>query len=171
MKEDAHWFSLLDYGHVVDVMQALRPKRVLEFGPGPSTMALVEGGAASIDTCEDSDDWAGVWEERLVKRFPAVVRLHRYYWAPNTPLSIPAVDGQRFDLAFIDGPHGTERRPEVLTYALTRCSHVLIPTEEYKTRAWLRPIIAEIAEKAGRPVEFTTTGPLSGAFALVGPAE
>lgn len=172
--EEARWWSFQDYQAVLDVARRLRPGRVLEFGPGSSTLALIEGGAAEIDTCEDNPDWAQVYEERLARRFPepgwpAVVRLHRYEWPDAAPLSIPAVDGGLFDLALIDGPLGTERRPDVLRYCLQRCVYVLMPTEEHKTRAWLWPLIEGIAREAGVPAERWDTGPLSGAFALVGP--
>jgi len=170
MKEDSHWWSLADYAQVFDVMRALRPKRVLEFGPGPSTLSLIEGGAESIDTCEDVEDWAAVWDERLVQRFPSVVSLHRYTWPDSAPLSIPGIDSLRWDLALIDGPHGTGRRPDVLRYAMARCPWVLMPAEEWNTKPVLRPLITAIAKEAGRSVDFTMTGPLSGAFALVGPA-
>jgi len=174
MKEDARWWSLNDYGAVVGAMRKTGAKRVLEFGPGNSTLALIEGGAESIDTCEHVEDWARVWDERLVKRFPRVVRLHRYSWPKSAPLSIPAVDGQRFDLTLIDGPE-TERRPDVVRYALARSTWVLVPTEELtakpsKTWPGMRAILQEIADEADRSLEFVETGPLSGAFALIGPA-
>lgn len=173
--ESAHWWSGNDHAHVMSVVKRLRPKHVLEFGPGNSSLALVEGGAETVDTCEDNPDWAAVWEERIVKRFPTaefptVVRLHRFTWPEGSALSIPALKKQKFDLALIDGPHGTLRRPDVLRYCLARCAYVLMPAEEWKTRPTLRPLIVEIAAEAGRPVRFTITGPLSGAFALIGPA-
>ena len=167
--EEARWWSFNDYQAVLDGLDFTGAKRVLEFGPGSSTLALIEGGATSVDTCEDSPDWAGVYEERLVRRFPDVVRLHRYEWPLSTPLSIEAIDGQRFDLALIDGPLGTERRPEVLRYALDRCTWVLMPTEEHKTRPVLRGRIEAIAAEVGVRCVITETGPLSGAFALLGP--
>lgn len=166
---EARWWSFNDYAAVLLAMAATGAKRVLEFGPGSSTLALIEGGAESIDTCEDSPDWAKVYEERLERRYPDVVKLHRYVWPEGAPLCIPALAGRLYDLALIDGPLGTERRPDVLRYALERCVYVLMPTEEFKTRAWLRPLIEAIAAEAGAPVEIWETGPLSGAFALVGP--
>lgn len=163
--EEQRWWTFEDYQTVLDVMRRIRPEKILEFGPGSSTLALIEGGAASIDTCEDDSDWAQVYRERLVERFPGIVRLHSYEWSEC--FTIPALDGERFDLTLIDGPRGTPRRPAVLSYALLVSRWVLMPTEEYQTRAWLRPIIVELA--GARPVEFIESGRGSGAFALVGP--
>lgn len=164
--DEQSWWSFADYQAVLDVMARLRPDTVLEFGPGSSTLALIEGGATRIDTCEDDRIWYDVYEPRLARRFPAIVRLHRYVW--SDPLRIPALDDQRYDLALIDGPFNTPRRPAVLEYALARCAAVLMPTEEYKTAPMLRPLITAIAANTGRSLEIVETGPLSGAFALIG---
>ncbi len=167
--EEQRWWSFNDYQAVLDAMRETGARSVVEFGPGSSTLALVEAGAERIDTCEDNPAWAEVYEERLVRRFPGQIRLHRYEWPEGAAITVPPLEGGRFDLGLIDGPLGTERRPEVLLWCLARCTWVLMPTEEFKTRAFLRPLIAEAASAAGRPVRFTETGRLSGAFALVGP--
>lgn len=160
--EERHWWSFNDYRAVLDTMRALTPARVLEFGPGSSTLALVEGGAAHVDTCEDDPDWAQVYEERLVTQFPDIVHLHRYTWRPD--LSIPAIDGERYDLALIDGPRGTDRRPEVVRYALARCVAVLVPTEDLNRL--FRQTLTAIAAERGWTITIRETGPLSGGFAL-----
>lgn len=161
--EEQRWWSFADYGAVLDVMQRLKPKTVLEFGPGSSTLALIEGGAQRIDSCEDSQDWFDVYHERLERRFPAVVKLRRYVWAD--PLKVGRL-AARYDMALIDGPHGTARRPAVLEFCLARAAAVLLPTEETGSRV-LRAAIVSIAAKHGRSLEFMETGPLSGAFALI----
>lgn len=163
------WWSENDYRAVLDAMRKTGAKRCLEFGPGSSTLALIEGGATTIDTCEDNPDWAGVYEERLVKAFPEIIHLHRYTWPEGEKLAVPALGKRKFDLTLIDGPHGTLRRPDVVRFALSRSRWILIPTEEYKTAPRLRPLVTAIAEEAGRSIVITETGPLSGAFALIGP--
>lgn len=165
--EEQRWWSFNDYGAVLDVMAELKPKRVLEFGPGSSTLALIEGGAEYIATCEDDAKWFGVYAERLGQKFNGIVDVVRYTWAD--PLSIPSVDEQRFDLALIDGPHNVSRRVAVLRYALARCAAVLIPTEDSDEHGGLRAAIAREAELAGASVRFMETGPLSGGFAMVTP--
>lgn len=161
--EERHWWSMADYGAVLDVMHRLKPARVLEFGPGSSTLALVEGGAAHIDCCEDDPGWAQVYEERLTRRFPEIVHLHRYTWQEQ--LAIPAIDGETYDLALIDGPLGTDRRPAVVAYCLDRCRAVLAPTEDGNPE--FRPALLAIAAARGLDIEIRETGPLSGGFALL----
>lgn len=163
--EEKHWWSFADYGAVLAVMERLRPRRVLEFGPGNSTLALVEGGADHIDCCEDNPIWFDVYKERLVSRFPGQIGFIPFEW--SDPLSTP-IDDQRYDLALIDGPFGAERRPAVLAYCLARCAAVLIPTEDLAYgHGALRPHIATLAAAFNRQITWIESGPLSGAFALL----
>jgi hypothetical protein len=162
--EERHWWSFADYGHVLDTVRALGAKRILEFGPGSSTLALIEGGATHIDTCEDAEDWATVYEDRLQGKYPAIVHLRRY--TLGEPLKIDGV-GVDYDLALIDGPRGSNSRPPVIRYAMERCAAVLVPTED-RNRTF-RAQLAEIAANAGWDIAITDTGPLSGGFALLTP--
>lgn len=161
--EERHWWSMNDYRAVLDTMRQLKPARVLEFGPGSSTLALIEGGASHVDTLEDDPDWATTYEERLQAKYPAIVTLHRYAW--SDPLSIPSIDGETYDLALIDGPLGTNRRPAVVAYCLDRCAAVLAPTED--GNPGFRLELRRIAEARGLALEIRETGPLSGGFALL----
>lgn len=165
--EERHWWSFNDHRAVMETMLERRPTRVLEFGPGSSTLALIEGGATTIDTCEDNPDWAGVYEERLQGKFPEIVRLHRYTYA--APLTIPAIDGQTYDLALIDGPLGTNGRPLVVRYCMARCAAVLTPTEDGNPE--FRRALHVIAAMSGWTLTIRETGPLSGGFALLTPPE
>lgn len=160
--EERHWWSMADYGHVLDTVVALGAMRILEFGPGSSTLALIEGGATHIDTCEDAPDWAEVYEKRLAGRFPDIVRVHRYTQAD--PLTIPAIDNAQYDLALIDGPRSTERRGPAIRYALARCAAVLVPTED-RNRGF-RGELEALAAAQGWAIAIAETGPLSGGFAL-----
>jgi hypothetical protein len=148
-------------------MTRLHPKRVLEFGPGSSTLALIEGGASKIDTCEDDPKWEGVYRQRLEARYPAIVKLHAYQW--SDPISISGLDREAWDLGLIDGPLGTPRRFAAIEYCVQRCAAVLVPTEDdgRKHKSFLRPIIEDIASRHDRAVEYMETGPLSGGFALL----
>jgi hypothetical protein len=165
--EERHWWSFNDYQAVLDAMRRTGAREVLEFGPGSSTLALIEGGAATVDAFEDDDSWAAVYEERLAGRFPDVVRIHRYVW--SDPLQLPQLARRTFDLALIDGPRGTARRHAVLHAALACSRWVLMPVEDQTGDVGLRAVIQAAAWDLGVPVEITETGPLSGHFALVGP--
>lgn len=161
--EERHWWSFNDYGAVLKVMRELNPKRVLEFGPGSSTLALIEGGATTIDTVEDNPDWAEVYEKRLAGKYPDIVKVHRYEWAD--PLSIANVDGEQYDLALIDGPLGSDRRADAVRYALARSKAVLAPTEDANPK--VRQALIAMAKEMGLHIEIWETGPLSGGFALI----
>jgi hypothetical protein len=161
------WWSFTDYATVLDVVQGRHATTILEFGPGSSTLALIEGGATQIDCCEDEATWFDVYTKRLVYRYPEVVTLHAYTW--QDPLSIPALNGKRYDLALVDGPRLTPRRPACIAYALERATAVLVPTEDdgAPDRSFLRPILEQLAAEYGRALSIFETGPLAGGFALL----
>ena len=163
--EEKHWWSMSDYGTVLDVVTSLNAKRIVEFGPGSSTLSLIEGGATHIDTYEDNPDWFGVYQERLAQRFPEIVRIHPYTWAD--PLDLAPAQKGKYDLALIDGPYGTLARPSVIAWCLAHSKAVLVPTEDLKPAdAGLRPYIESLAAQ-GFAIEWMETGPLSGGFALL----
>jgi hypothetical protein len=165
---ERHWWSMADYGAVLGTVRALEARTVLEFGPGSSTLAIIEGGATRITSCEDDPKWLAVHRSRIGREFAGILELVAYTW--RDPLSIPAIDHRVYDLAMIDGPHETPRRPAVLEYCLQRCRAVLIPTEDHKVSSPpLRPHIARLADVYRASVEIVETGPLSGAFALMFP--
>lgn len=164
--EERHFWSFYDHEHVFSVAERMKPKSVLEFGPGSSTLAFLEACSAHIDTCEDSEDWARVYRARLEARFPDRVTIHAYRW--SDPLSVPTVDGRWYDLGFIDGPYGTERRPAVVRYCMLHCDAVLVCCEDAKGEG-LRHAIETIADAAGWNCRVEITGPLSGSFALLTP--
>lgn len=165
--EATSWWSFADYATVLTVMGRLTPKRVLEFGPGSSTLALIEGGAELVDCCEDDPVWFATYCTRLEDVYPAV---HMRPYNLSALLSIPGVDNQRYDLALIDGPRETARRAAVVGYAMERCAHVLVPLECAGGSLIMRETVTHFARLYRRPVEWMEdTGPLAGAFALVGP--
>lgn len=163
--EEKHWWSFSDHRAVMDTMRQLQPKRVLEFGPGSSTLALIEGWAESIDCLEDDPKWLGVYRDRLERTYPDVVRMHAFTW--SDPLEIPALADHRWDLALIDGPLRTPMRPPVIAWCLARCTAVLVPTEDYHCTPMLRPFLEEIAAQGAWQVAYRETGPHSGGFALL----
>lgn len=165
----AHWCSASDFGAIVDVTERLKPRTVLEFGPGWSTLALIEGGAESIVGCEDKAHWLEVWIERL-RPHQEQIRMVGYTWADPLPITAPVLGRETFDLGLVDGPAETEKRIAVLEFCLQRCAAVLIPLEEtpaLRGQGYLRPRALTMAERYGWRVELTDTGPLAGTFALL----
>lgn len=105
--EGASWWSRADHDNLLEGLARFKPQRVLEFGPGASTLTLIEGGAAQVETYEDDPDWAALYRERLAKQFPQIVTVHYYLRG-----RVPDVGGKLFDLAFVDGPkHSGTRLP------------------------------------------------------------
>lgn len=164
--EGAHWCSREDYAAILTVARDMKAKSVLEFGPGTSTLALIEAGAELIDACEDDPHYLALYTRRLAKQYPQV-KMRRYTWAEE--ISIPEIDGERYDLAVIDGPRETMKRPSSIAYALARADNVLVALEEWQTEPHLRRIAQDLAWQAQRPMITRHTGPLAGAYALIGP--
>ena len=162
--EESNFWSFSDYQCVLDVMERLCPKRVLEFGPGYSTLALVEGGAKSIVCLESEDVWLETWRERHGS-FPQIEILQYFYFC-GTPV-YPWLED--FDLGLVDGPHCTEERPSAIRYCLKHCEAVLVPTEDEgrKAESFLRPHIVSLAEEFNCSLEWMETGPKAGGFALM----
>ena len=164
--EDQHWWTLNDYGAVVDVVMQLESPTVLEFGPGTSTLALIEGGARHIDACEDDPEWMDVYRPRIGDRFPEIVTFHPY--TLTDPLTVPALNGNRYDLALVDAPRNTLLREPVFVYALEHAARVMMPLEETGGRpGHLRPIVLALAQRYGKRVEMIDSGFAAGTFALL----
>jgi hypothetical protein len=170
--ESRHWWSTTDYGAVLGVMRQLQPQTVLEFGPGSSTLALIEGGARRVDSCEDRPDWMATYRARIADKYPTAefqtkVRIIPYTW--SDPVVVEGLSEEPYDLALIDGPYTSEKRPPVIEFCLQRARVVLVPTEDdgrtYKS--FLRPHIERLAAQYGWTVAYTETGPDSGGFALL----
>lgn len=161
--EERHWWSFNDYRAVLDVVRRLQPATVLEFGPGSSTLALIEGGAGRIDACEDDPKWMALHRQRTFGRYrqvrPCLYKL-------TDPLSIPAIDGNRYDLALIDGPRNTIDRKIVIPYCLERCAKVLLPLECPHGETMLTEFVFGLNPTS---IETMETGPLAGVFALITP--
>lgn len=158
-----HFWSLQDYGAVLAVMARLKPRTVLEFGPGSSTLALVEGGAIRIDSCEDDADWMATNRKLLAAHL--AVELHAYTWAD--PLTITRLQDRRYDLALIDGPQDEHRRPACIEFALARSRNVMVALECAQGETFLTEACSALAAKHGRQIEMMETGPLAGAFAVL----
>jgi len=164
---EQHWCSFADYGAILAVTRRFAPQTVLEFGPGSSTLALLEGGAGMIHTCEDDPYWVKHHHDAIEARFPQRVKIVPYTW--TDPVDVPDIAGMRFDLGMIDGPRITPNRVPVLRYVLDRCAVTLIACETYKSHG-IRADIDRIAAERSLSIEILEVGPLAGSFAILGAA-
>lgn len=88
-------------------------KSALEFGPGLSTLALVEAGVKHIVTLEHDTRWLRKAVQAL-KPYPQC-RILRYENVAPEALCTSLEANRQFDLAFVDSPCGTEglaKKPE-----------------------------------------------------------
>lgn len=161
--EEQHWWSFADYEGLLSIVERFKPRRVLEFGPGSSTLAIVEGGAEIVYSCEDDREWLDTYAGRFV-RYP--IALYQYTWSEN--ISVPGLDdAPMFDLAFIDGPRVTTNRLSVLRYCIAHSRVVVCPAEQPRETSYLAKHIPGIALQCGMDVEWETTGPFTYAMAIL----
>jgi len=96
-------FTFDDYGALLEECRRRNANRVLEFGPGISTLALVEAGCGAILTCEYNDRWFNSANE-LFKGQPSVSLLR---YRNDSEVSVEGLrPDDQFDLAFVDSPIG-----------------------------------------------------------------
>lgn len=129
---EQHWCNFGDYRAIMEATERLQAKSVVEFGPGWSTLALLEGGATSIDCHEDDPFWRKKWSRDLSGW--SGVKIHEYGF----------ISGRHYDLAFVDGPRSTEARPPIVRRAMTMATHLLVALELGDGGAYSRAVM-EIA--------------------------
>lgn len=96
-------FPFIDYAELMGY--ARNAKSALEFGPGISTLALVEAKVPEIVTLEHASQWRQDARRRL-KQFPSVQVLEYKNVAP-VALCASLNGHPQFDLAFVDSPSGS----------------------------------------------------------------
>lgn len=101
---EATVFDFDDYAGLLNETRRIGAKKVLEFGPGFSTLALLEAGCTDITSLENSPIWLNRAKRRL--RQYQYVHLGTYQDVPN--MSLPGLDDdhQQFDMIFVDSPPG-----------------------------------------------------------------
>jgi hypothetical protein len=118
--EERRIFSFEDYGALLTECRRLKVRTSLEFGPGISTLALVEAGAAVV-TCEYSERWLNGARE-LLKGY-SEVRVLRYFNEPEARVEGLAA-AETFDMAFVDSPLGLPSRGAVRHAAQEECNRL-----------------------------------------------
>jgi hypothetical protein len=90
--------TFIDYAALLREFQGV--KIALEFGPGVSTLALIEAGVEKIVTLEHNAEWFDKAVEQF-KDYPQV-EIRQYY---DEPVVLADVE-EDFDIAFVDSPKG-----------------------------------------------------------------
>lgn len=112
-RDECQW--LTEFCHVHGIRMAL------EFGPGNSTAALLDGGVFMIDAFEENPVRASV----VRNRFHGIVQVYDY-----NPTEYPIANelNKAYDLAVIDGPSGSSISPPRINaamFAFERCEKML----------------------------------------------
>jgi predicted O-methyltransferase YrrM len=107
---------------VVQQIHQRRPRRVLEFGSGVSTVVIARilrefGDHARLDSFEHHERWYPRTRDLLERTgVTDVAHLHYAPLAPREDLDVPwydlsaLPDGELYDLVLVDGPQGGRRR-------------------------------------------------------------
>ena len=92
----------IDYAFIIEEVKRLGAKTALEFGPGYTTLALIEAGVEKIVSLEDNREWAAKKREEFAP-YPQVTVAHY----DNKPqVTADPIAAQEFDLAIVDAPAG-----------------------------------------------------------------
>lgn len=98
--KDSPTLRFREYGSLLSA--ATGAKSVLEFGPGFSTLALIEAGVENIVSLEHSLEWMEKKRAEFAQ-YPQVTVAQ--YW-DEFPVRADEIANQQFDLAFVDSPQG-----------------------------------------------------------------
>jgi hypothetical protein len=104
MFEPSGAFSAHDNTMLVAEVRRIGAKTALEFGPGASTLALVDAGLEKIVTLEHDPDWLATQADKF--KDLSQVRVARYV---DDPI-VTADENGEFDIAFVDSPQGFHYR-------------------------------------------------------------
>jgi hypothetical protein len=114
-------FTFDDYGSLMRAVSGA--KRVFEFGPGASTLAMIEAGVEKIVSAECSLEWRAKAEDRL-REFVTSGRVKIIGFTNTCPVEFDAPILGVFDVAFVDSPVGIEARSAVRHKGQENCSRL-----------------------------------------------
>jgi hypothetical protein len=114
-------FTFDDYAALMGAARGM--KRVMEFGPGASTLAMIEAGVEHIVSAECNPKWEATANERL-KEYVDAKRVEIVRFTNTVPVTFnPEVTGP-FDLVFVDSPVGIEARSAARHPGQENCSRL-----------------------------------------------
>jgi tRNA A58 N-methylase Trm61 len=120
-REERAVFTFDDYAAVMGAVRGM--KRIMEFGPGASTLAMIEAGVEHIVSAECDPKWEAAASERL-REYIDAKRVEIVRFTNTVPVTFsPEVEGP-FDLVFVDSPVGIEARSAVRHIGQTNCSRL-----------------------------------------------
>jgi predicted O-methyltransferase YrrM len=98
-------------------------KSVLEFGPGTSTLCFLACGC-DVDTCECKESYFHQYKNEF--RGNTKINVHVYDDVDN--VSVPSLEKDRYDMAFIDGPVGRARlsRLNTLLFSASKTDIIML---------------------------------------------
>jgi hypothetical protein len=120
-KTEQNVFTFDDYGSLMRAVSGA--KRVFEFGPGASTLAMIEAGVESIVSAECNREWRKKAEDRLRESIEAG-RVEIIGFTNSCPVEFDAEIIGEFDIAFVDSPVGIEARSAVRHKGQENCSRL-----------------------------------------------
>lgn len=145
-------FGFDDYGALISEVGRTGAKKVLEFGPGVSTLAFVEANCSEITTLEYQARWITaaknrLWQFKNVKILP---------YENKPEIIIPDLESSRFDMIFVDSPMGTDLPMATRFRGQEDCSR-------FNTVSWsLRHAPVVLLHDAKRPGEERTLARIIG---------
>ena len=115
-----------DYQMIMDEVRRIGAKTALEFGPGYTTLALIEAGVEKIVSLESDGEWLEKKRDEL--RIYPQVHIAHYNNSPVVTAD-PIAEQGVFDIAIVDAPAGFHypipgRKPRVVHPGQEDCSRL-----------------------------------------------
>lgn len=120
-REERAVFTFDDYAAVMGAVRGV--KRVMEFGPGASTLAMIEAGVEHIVSAECSSLWEAKARVSLQEYIDAG-RVEIIRFTNTVPVTFSQEVEGPFDLVFVDSPVGIEARSAVRHKGQENCSRL-----------------------------------------------
>jgi hypothetical protein len=98
-----------DYDLIVSIVSSLKCKVALEFGPGATTLALLDAGVETVDTYEHNQLWFDRAQHSL-RTFRDQQRVFVHMYKNDAKIHLPSSPRIMFDVAIVDSPVGVSKR-------------------------------------------------------------
>lgn len=119
-KREQSVLTFEDYAILIGEAKRTNAKRILEFGPGNSTLAWIEAGCDSIVSLEHNARWMETAKTKLGQYLNVQLKFYK-----NTPeITLPELNGKTFDLAFVDSPPGVDLKSGTRFSGQENCSRL-----------------------------------------------